>query len=138
MGLLTGVEGGGMVSLDEVPADDWLSSVSPPMSMSGVAASCSCTSSTSSSSLPSAPPASGTLDAVLQQRINTKNYLRFFMNCYIMEIVCMNVCMSILREKLFTTFYDFLQFFYELLHYGNSMHECMYVNSKRKIIYNFL
>ena len=41
VGLLTGVEGDGVVSLDEVPADDWLSSVSPPISMSGVAASCS-------------------------------------------------------------------------------------------------
>ena len=72
-----------MVSLDEVPADDWLSSVSPPMSMSGVAASCSWATSTSSSSLPSAPPASATLDAVLQQTIYTKNYLQFFMNCCI-------------------------------------------------------
>ena len=27
VGLLTGVEGSGVVSLDEVPADDWLSSV---------------------------------------------------------------------------------------------------------------
>ena len=120
-----------MVSLDEVPADDWLSSVSPPMSMSGVAASCSWATPTSSSSLLSAPPASATLDAVLQQRIDTKNYLRFFMifftNCYIMEIVCMNICMYILREKLITIFY-------ELLHYGNSMHECMYVHSTRKIM----
>ena len=41
VGLLTGVKGGGVVSLDEVPGDDWLSSVSPPISMSGVAASCS-------------------------------------------------------------------------------------------------
>ena len=53
-----------------------------------------------------------------------KNYLRFFMNCYITEIVYMNVCMSILRQKLF-------MIFYELLHYGNNMHECMYVNLKR-------
>ena len=82
-----------MVSLDEVTADDWLSSVSPPISMSGVAASCSWATSTSSSSLPSAPPASATLDAVLQQRIDIKNYLQFFTNCYIMEIVRMNVCM---------------------------------------------
>ena len=82
MGLLTGVEGGGVVSLDEVPADDWLSSVSPPMSMSGVPASCSWETSTSSSSLPSAPPASATLDAVLQQRIDTKIYLQFFMIFY--------------------------------------------------------
>ena len=77
MGLLTGVEGGGMVRLDEFPADDWLSSVSPPMSMSGVAPYCSWATSTSSSSLPSAPPASATLDAVLQQRSDTKNYLQF-------------------------------------------------------------
>ena len=93
VGLLTGVEGSGMVSLDEVPADDWLSSVSPPMSMSGVPASCSWETSTSSSSLPSSSPASATLDAVLQQRIETKIYLRFFTNCYITEIICMNVCM---------------------------------------------
>ena len=64
-----------MVSLDEALADDWLSYVSPPMSMSGVAASCSWATSTSSSSLPSAPPALEIFDAVLQQRIDTKNYL---------------------------------------------------------------
>ena len=95
VGLLTGVEGSGMVSRDEVPADDWLSSVSPPMSMSGVPVSCSWEASTSSSSLPSSPPASATLDAVLQQRIDTKIYLQFF------------------------------TIFYKLLHYRNNMHECM-------------
>ena len=111
VGLLTGVEGGGMVSLDEVPADDRLSSVSPPMFMSGVPASCSWEASTSSSSLPLYPPASATLDAVLQQRIDTKIYLQFF------------------------------TIFYPLLHYGNNMHECMYVNSREKsftIFYDFL
>ena len=111
MGLLTGVEGDGVVSLDEVPADDRLSSVSPPMSMSGVPTSCSWEASTLSSSLPSSPPASATLDAVLQQRIDTKIYLRFFM------------------------------IFYKLLHYGNNMLERMYVNSREKsftIFYDFL
>ena len=69
MGLLTGVKGGGVVSLEEVPGDDWLSSLSPPISMSGgVAASWSWS---CSSSLPSAPPTSATLDTVLQQRIDT-------------------------------------------------------------------
>ena len=68
---------------------------------------------------------------VIQKIIyNFYDFLQFFMICYITEIVCMNVCMSILREKLFKIFYD-------LLHYRNSMHECMYVNSKRKIIYDF-
>ena len=79
------------------------------MSMSGVPTSCSWEASTSSSSLPSSPPASATLDAVLQQRIDTKLYLRFF--------------------------YDFLGFLmisYKLLHYGNNMLECMYVNSREK------
>ena len=44
----------------------------------------------------------------------------------------MNVCMSILREKLFMIFF---MIFYELLHYGNNMHECMYVNLKRIAAY---
>ena len=39
VGLLTGVKGSGVLSLDEVPGDDWLSSVSPPISMSGMATS---------------------------------------------------------------------------------------------------
>ena len=33
--------------------------------------------------------------------------------------------------------YDFFTILYKLLHYRNNMHECMYVNSKKKIIYNF-
>ena len=41
------------------------------------------------------------------------------------------------REKSFTIF----MIFYKLLHYGNNMHECMYVNSREKsfmIFYDFL
>ena len=45
------------------------------------------------------------------------------------------------REKSFTIFNDFLLFFtifYKLLHYGNNMHECMYVNLKRFAAYLLL
>ena len=52
----------------------------------------------------------------------------FFTNCHIMEIVCMNVCMSILREKLFTIF---LQFATEIV----CMNVCMSI--LRELLHTF-
>ena len=68
-----------VTSSDGVPADDWLSSVSRPivdLDMLWLASSSWATSASEGITVICTPSRPATLDAVLQQRIDTKNYLQ--------------------------------------------------------------